>query len=91
MLVGLCVKNMNEGVAMKRIATLLLVTGALLSGCVVYEPVHRDQGLHRGEYERNRDHGHDHDRGRGPVHERDSDRDGVPDRMDRRPYDRDRY
>lgn len=74
---------------MKKIAMLLLATGSLLSGCVVYEPGHRDNGMHRGEYERERD----HDRGREPQRqrERDSDRDGVPDRMDRRPNDRDRY
>jgi len=75
---------------MKKIAILLLATGTLLSGCVMYdEPGRRDNGMHRGEYDRERDHdrGREHQRER----ERDSDRDGVPDRMDRRPYDRDRY
>lgn len=65
---------------MKKLAMMFIAVTTLLSGCVVYDTPRRDSGMHRGEYER------DHDR-RG----RDSDRDGVPDRQDRRPNDRDRY
>lgn len=62
---------------MKKLAMMFIAISTLLSGCIVYDTPHRDSGMHRGDRER--------DRGR------DSDRDGVPDRQDRRPYDRDRY
>lgn len=62
---------------MKKLAMMFIAISTLLSGCIVYDNPHRDSGMHRGDRE--------HDRGR------DSDRDGVPDRQDRRPNDRDRY
>lgn len=62
---------------MKKIALLMIVMTSLLSGCVVYDP-NRD-GRHRGDHDGswNRDH--------------DRDRDGVPNRQDRRPNDPYRY
>lgn len=63
---------------MKKLALLLIVMTSLLSGCVVYDPAYRD-GRHRGDHDGswNRDH--------------DRDRDGVPNRQDRRPNDPYRY
>ena len=65
---------------MKKLAVVLIALGAL-SGCVVH-PV----GAHRhGGY-------HDHDRDRGSYRgHRDRDRDGVPNRYDRRPDNPRRY
>lgn len=65
---------------MKKLAVLSIVIASLLSGCVVYDPAYRD-GRQRGDHDGswNRDHGHDRDR------------DGVPDRDDRRPNNPNRY
>lgn len=63
---------------MKKLILLMLAIGSLLSGCVVYDGPYRDGGEHR----------RDRDGGRG---ERDHDRDGVPDRQDRRPNNPGRY
>ena len=64
---------------MKKLATTLGVVALLsLSGCVVY-PAHRYEG--DNQY-------HDRDRS---VQRYDRDRDGVPNRYDRRPYDPRRY
>lgn len=65
---------------MKKLFVLMLALGSLLSGCVLYDGPYRDGGEHR----RDRD-GGSH---RG---DRDHDRDGVPDRQDRRPNDSNRY
>jgi len=63
---------------MKKLVVLLIAITSLLSGCVVYDPAYRD-GRHRGDHDGswNRDH--------------DRDRDGVPDREDRRPNNPNRY
>lgn len=74
---------------MKKSAMLFLTIGLLLSGCVVYDQPRHDNGMHRGERDHDRD--REYDRGREHQRARDSDRDGVPDRFDRRPYDRERY
>lgn len=74
---------------MKTLTMLLMAFAVLLSGCVVYDPPYRDSGVHRGD--REREHEHERDRERDREGPRDSDHDGVPDRMDRRPYDRNRY
>lgn len=60
---------------MKKLAALIVAIITLLSGCVVYDPHYRD-GRHR-----------DHD----GSWNRDRDRDGVPDREDRRPNNPNRY
>ena len=67
---------------MRPIFILLLIAGTVVAGCVVEEPArqgYRDDARYRdrddGRYERNRD----------------RDRDGVPDRQDRRPDDPRRY
>ena len=67
---------------MKKLATLLIIIGGLLSGCVAYEVPIRDSGVsHR-----------DHDRDGVPDRvDRDRDGDGVPNRQDRRPDDPRRY
>lgn len=61
---------------MKKLAVLLIALLSLLSGCVVYDGHYRDGGYY-----------HYHDGSRNY----DRDRDGVPDRQDRRPYDPYRY
>jgi hypothetical protein len=58
---------------MKKLAILLIATGAMLSGCIAYEVPYRDGGAHHA------------DRDRAGMSDRD--RDGVPDRQDRRPDD----
>lgn len=65
---------------MKKLA-LLLLAATLLSGCVVYDTPPRDGDRH-GDY------GRDGTQNRG---DRDRDRDGVPNRQDRRPGDPTRY
>ena len=63
---------------MKKLAVFLIAISSLLSGCVVYDPAYRDGG-HRG------------DRDGASHRDHDRDRDGVPDREDRRPNDPNRY
>ncbi|WP_265942443.1 hypothetical protein [Dechloromonas sp. A34] len=66
---------------MKTLAALLIALSTLLTGCVVYDPPHRDGG-HRG----------DRDRDGVPNRvDRDRDNDGVPNRHDSRPNDPRRY
>lgn len=65
---------------MKKLAVLLIAISSLLSGCVVYDNPHRDGGERRWDREGGQHRG-DHDR----------DRDGVPNRQDRRPNDPNRY
>ena len=63
---------------MKRLAVLLVVAASLLSACVGYADPNRHAGEHRGD--------------RDARSERmDRDRDGVPNRQDRRPDDPRRY
>lgn len=62
---------------MKKLAVLLIAMVSLLSGCVVYDDHHRDGRHYRGDQD--------------GSWSRDRDRDGVPDRQDRRPYDPYRY
>jgi hypothetical protein len=64
---------------MKKLAVLMIAAITLLSGCVVYDTPYRD-GDRRGDY--GRDGGHQSG---------DRDRDGVPNRQDRRPGDPTRY
>lgn len=64
---------------MKKLTFVLVAASVFLSGCVVYDRPYRDSGGHRG------------DRDRGDVRDRDQDRDGVPDRVDRRPNNPNRY
>jgi hypothetical protein len=64
---------------MNKLAVALIVVSSALSGCVAYEVQDRDGGARHAE--RNRDGGYDRDR----------DRDGVPNRQDRRPDDPRRY
>lgn len=59
---------------MKKLLVLMLAVGSLLAGCVVYDGPYRDGGDHRWDRD-----------GGPPRGERDHDRDGVPDRQDRRP------
>ena len=66
---------------MKKLAIVLMTLGALLSGCVVYDPP---------GYERGARHDRDHDGGRDRA-DRDRDGDGVPNRADRRPDNPNRY
>lgn len=66
---------------MTKLALLFLAATTLLSGCVVYDPPHRE-GDRRGDY------GRDGTQHRG---DRDRDGDGVPNRQDRRPGDPTRY
>ena len=68
---------------MKKLALLMIAVSALVSGCVAYVP---DYGYAPQHGERNRYHG-------GGPHrmEYDRDRDGVPDRQDRRPDNPRRY
>jgi hypothetical protein len=61
----------------RKLVLLVVAMTALASGCVVYDDPHRG-GPRYGE--------RDHDYGY-----RDRDRDGVPDRADRRPDDPRRY
>lgn len=61
---------------MAKLAILMFVIGGLLSGCVAYDDSYRRDRAHQ-EYERGRD--------------GDRDRDGVPNRQDRRPDDARRY
>lgn len=69
---------------MKRLpVVVLMVIGALMSGCVAYEVPYRDGGGYQ------RDHRED-DRNRAPPRA-DHDRDGVSDHQDRRPNDPRRY
>lgn len=63
---------------MKKLAVLLIALASLISGCVVYDPAHRDGGR-RG------------DRDGQPNRSHDRDRDGVPDRHDTRPNNPNRY
>lgn len=65
---------------MKILAALLLALSTLLTGCVVYDPPHRDGG-YRGDGDRDGMHRGDRDR----------DHDGVPNRRDSRPDDPRRY
>lgn len=62
-----------------KILALLLLAATQLSGCVVYDTPHRDGDRH-GNY------GRESTQNRG-----DRDRDGVPNRQDRRPGDPERY
>jgi hypothetical protein len=64
---------------MKKLAVLLIAITSLLSGCVVYDPAYRDGDRHRG------------DRDGASHRDHDRDRDGVPDREDRRPNNPNRY
>lgn len=66
---------------MNKLTILLFAAVTMLSGCVVYDTPHRD-GDRRGDY------GRDGTQNRG---DRDRDRDGVPNRQDRRPGDPTRY
>jgi hypothetical protein len=64
---------------MKKLSILLIAVSALLSGCLVVEPVGDGRGYSR-------------DRDRDGVPDRvDRDGDGVPNRQDRRPDDPRRY
>jgi hypothetical protein len=67
---------------MKKLALVLIAIGGLLSGCLAYEVPSRDGGVYRG------DRGSD---GGADRVDRDRDRDGVPNRQDRRPDDARRY
>ena len=74
----------RSGDEMKSLPVLvLMVVGALMSGCVAYEVPYRDGDGHQ------RDHRWD-DRDRVPPRA-DHDRDGVSDRQDRYPNDPRRY
>ena len=68
---------------MKKLSIVLIAISALLSGCVAYDVPYRDGGGYQ------RDH-RPGDRDWTPNNA-DRDRDGVPDRQDRRPNDPRRY
>lgn len=65
---------------MKKLTIVMIAASVLISGCVVYDRPHRDSGNHRGD----RDRGDD-------VRSHDRDRDGVPNSVDRRPNNPNRY
>ena len=65
---------------MRKLALVLLGVGGLLSACVAYEVPGQDGRYHGDRYR---------DGTQGTY--RDRDRDGVPDRQDRRPDDPRRY
>jgi len=71
---------------MKKLAVVLIAIGSLLVGCVAYEVPYSGRAMHH----ENR--GHDRERNRDGVPDRaDRDRDGVSDRQDRRLDDPRRY
>lgn len=71
---------------MKKLAALLIVISALVSGCAVYGAPYHDRGQNqpRGERDRDRD-------GVPDRIERDRDGDGVRNRQDSRPDNPNRY
>ena len=67
---------------MKKLAVLLIATGALLFGCVAYEVPHRDGRAAQSDSDRD---------GVPNRADRDRDGDGVRNNQDRRPDDPRRY
>jgi len=73
---------------MKSLIVLAIIAGSLVAGCAVEE---RGYGYREGGQYRDRDDGRYRDRDDARYRDRDRDRDGVPNREDRRPDDPRRY